>query len=84
MAKRPRSQSDESYVIDLCDQVLELTALRQHRFDYAQLSHGTGRRLTRDVESDTRALRALLLPILERTGSGAVLPEAPPVGGRRK
>lgn len=147
MAKRSRSHSDESYVIDLCDQTLELTSLRQHRFDflrgdgdpgrklpvdayyasmslvieyrerqhtepvplwdrkptvsgmprgqqrarydqrrrdvlpdhgitlleisYDQLAHGRGRRLIRDVESDTRVLRKLLLPLLRQHRSAA-------------
>ena len=30
----PRTLSDESYVIDLCDEVLGTPALRQHRFDW--------------------------------------------------
>jgi hypothetical protein len=30
----PRSLSDETYVIDLCDEVLGASALRQHRFDW--------------------------------------------------
>lgn len=29
-----RSHSDESYIIDLCDEVLNQKALRQHRFDF--------------------------------------------------
>ena len=29
-----RSQSDEAYVIDLCDEVLQLRASRQHHFDF--------------------------------------------------
>ena len=29
-----RKDSDELYVIDLCDQVLNLKAIRQHRFDF--------------------------------------------------
>lgn len=32
--KGKRSTSDESYVIDLCDKVLELKASRLHRFDF--------------------------------------------------
>jgi hypothetical protein len=36
-----RSQSDESYIIDLCDEVLNLKALRQHRFDYLKGDSGT-------------------------------------------
>lgn len=36
-----RSQSDESYVIDLCDEVLKLKALRQHRFDFLKGDSGT-------------------------------------------
>jgi hypothetical protein len=29
-----RAASDEHYVLDLCDDILGLTALRQHRFDW--------------------------------------------------
>lgn len=36
-----RSQSDESYVIDLCDEILKLKALRQHRFDFLVGDSGT-------------------------------------------
>lgn len=36
-----RNQSDESYVIDLCDEVLKLKALRQHRFDFLKGDSGT-------------------------------------------
>lgn len=36
-----RSQSDESYIIDLCDEVLNLKALRQHRFDFLRGDAGT-------------------------------------------
>ena len=36
-----RSQSDESYVVDLCDEVLQLKALRQHRFDFLKGDAGT-------------------------------------------
>jgi hypothetical protein len=32
--KSSRNTSDESYVIDLCDEVLKLKAIRQHRFDF--------------------------------------------------
>ncbi len=31
---RSRDRSDESYVIDLCDEILRRTALRQHRFSW--------------------------------------------------
>lgn len=40
-ASKPRSQSDESYIIDLCDEVLKLKALRQHRFDFLKGDSGT-------------------------------------------
>lgn len=33
-ATAPRATSDEAYVIDLCDEILEEEALRQHRFDW--------------------------------------------------
>lgn len=39
--KSTRSTSDESYVIDLCDEVLKLKALRQHRFDFLKGDSGT-------------------------------------------
>jgi len=32
--KKPKGQSDESYVIDLCDIVLEQTAFRKKKFDF--------------------------------------------------
>ena len=37
-----RSLSDESYVIDLCDEVLGTVALRQHRFDFLRGDAGPG------------------------------------------
>ena len=36
-----RRQSDESYVVDLCDEVLQLKALRQYRFDFLRGDAGT-------------------------------------------
>ena len=36
-----RSASDESYVIDLCDEALKLKAIRQHRFDFLKGDSGT-------------------------------------------
>jgi len=36
-----RTQSDEHYVIDLCDEVLKQKALRQHRFDFLRGDSGT-------------------------------------------
>lgn len=36
-----RSQSDENYVIDLCDEVLKQKAIRQHRFDFLRGDAGT-------------------------------------------
>lgn len=38
---KSRSQSDESYIIDLCDDVLKLKAIRQHRFDFLKGDSGT-------------------------------------------
>jgi len=34
-------QSDESYVIDLCDEALQIRALRQYRFDFLKGDAGT-------------------------------------------
>jgi hypothetical protein len=36
-----RSKSDESYIIDLCDEVLKQKALRQYRFDFLKGDAGT-------------------------------------------
>ena len=41
-----RAASDESYVIDLCDEVLKMKASRQHKFDF--LVGDTGRKLPVD------------------------------------
>lgn len=35
-----RSTSDESYIIDLCDEVLKLKAIRQHRFEFLKGDSG--------------------------------------------
>jgi hypothetical protein len=32
--RRPRADSDEAYVVDLCDAILSECAIRQHRFDW--------------------------------------------------
>jgi hypothetical protein len=42
-----RNLSDETYVIDLCDEVLGIRALRQHRFDYLRGDAGPGKQGTR-------------------------------------
>lgn len=38
---RGREKSDEAYVINLCDEVLGLTASRQHHFDFLRGDAGT-------------------------------------------
>ncbi len=38
---RGRANSDENYIIDLCDEVLNIKALRQHRFDFLTGDSGT-------------------------------------------
>lgn len=45
--RKGREQSDESYVIDLCDEVLGIKASRQHKFDF--LTGDTGHRLPVDA-----------------------------------
>jgi len=42
-----RANSDEAYILDLCDSVLKLKGLRQHRFDF--LIGDTGARLPVDI-----------------------------------
>lgn len=41
LVSKSRSESDESYVIDLCDEVLQQKSLRQHRFDFLRGDSGT-------------------------------------------
>lgn len=36
-----RSNSDESYILDICDEVLKQKSLRQHRFDFLRGDAGT-------------------------------------------
>lgn len=36
-----RAQSDEVYIIDLCDEVLQQKAIRQHKFDFLRGDAGT-------------------------------------------
>jgi hypothetical protein len=43
-ARRSRSASDEAYVIDLCDEVFEETAIRQHAFSWLLGDPGPGGR----------------------------------------
>jgi hypothetical protein len=38
-----RKNSDEAYVIDICDEVLGLISLRQHRFDFLRGDSSTAR-----------------------------------------
>jgi len=39
--QKSRTQSDESYVIGLCDEILQQTSIRQHRFDFLRGDSGT-------------------------------------------
>lgn len=41
MLAKGRKASDESYVIDLCDEILGCKAIRQHRFDFLKGDAGT-------------------------------------------
>ncbi len=47
IAPRRRSLSDEAYVIDVCDELLQERALRQHRFDWLRGDPGKGGRRSR-------------------------------------
>ncbi|HRF16791.1 MAG TPA: hypothetical protein PK977_01435 [Chitinophagaceae bacterium] len=46
-SSRTRKESDEHYIIDLCDQVLGLQGSRQHRFDFLLGDPGKNGRATR-------------------------------------
>jgi hypothetical protein len=51
-ARRTRGESDEAYVIDLCDEILAEAALRQHRFRWLVGDPGRGgRRATLPVDA---------------------------------
>lgn len=52
-ARRGRAASDEHYVIDLCDDVLGVAALRQHRFPWLRgdPSPTTGRQVALPVDA---------------------------------
>ena len=52
--RKGREQSDESYVIDLCDEVLGLKASRQHKFDF--LTGDAGHKLPVDAYYETLGL----------------------------
>ena len=52
--RKGREQSDESYVIDLCDEVLGIKASRQHKFDF--LTGDTGHKLPVDAYYETLRL----------------------------
>lgn len=56
---RSRDESDEAYVVSLCDKVLGMAASRQHRFDFLRgdsRDHRPGRRLTVDAYYPSLAL----------------------------
>ena len=52
--RKGRGQSDESYVIDLCDDVLGIKASRQHKFDF--LTGDAGHKLPVDAYYETLGL----------------------------
>ena len=53
-ARKGREHSDESYVIDLCDEVLGIKASRQHKFDF--LTGDAGHKLPVDAYYETLEL----------------------------
>lgn len=64
---KPRSESDEHYLIDLCDRILGRTALRQHRFEFlvGDPSPKTKRRLVLPVDAYYPDLN-LVVEVMER------------------
>ena len=52
--RKGREQSDESYIIDLCDEVLGIKASRQHKFDF--LTGDAGHKLPVDAYYETLRL----------------------------
>lgn len=53
---RKNSSKDEDYVIDLCDEALELTASRQHRFDFLRGDGNPGVKLPVDAYYEEKKL----------------------------
>ncbi|WP_312400138.1 hypothetical protein [Chryseobacterium sp.] len=49
-----RANSDEAYILNICDEILNLTGLRQHRFDF--LRGDTGTKLPVDIYYPTLIL----------------------------
>lgn len=49
MAKTTRQNSDEAYVLDLCDEILGQASRRQHRFDFLRGDGDPGRKLPVDA-----------------------------------
>jgi hypothetical protein len=77
---KPRSESDEHYLIDLCDKVLGRKARRQHRFDFliGDASPTTGKCVRLPVDAYYADLK-LVVEIMERQHDEAV-----PLFDRRK
>jgi hypothetical protein len=71
--RQGRAASDEYYVIDLCDEVLGVAALRQHRFPWllGDVSPTTGRRAPLSVDAYWPDLN-LVVEFYERQHEGAV------------
>ena len=68
-----RSLSDETYVIDLCDEVLGTVALRQHSFDFLRGDAGPGKQGTRlPVDAYYRELQ-LVVEYYERQHTEVIL-----------
>lgn len=69
---RKRSDSDETYIIDLCDAILGSKALRQHRFDFLQGDPGrAGKRASLPVDAWYPQLR-LVVEYREKQHTGSV------------
>jgi hypothetical protein len=70
MEDRDMANRDESYVIDLCDRVLNLKAKRQHRFDF--LRGDSGRKLPVDAYYEISVDRKLVVEYREMQHSEPV------------
>ncbi len=67
-----RSLSDESYVIDLCDEVLGAAALRQHRFDFLRGDARPGKQGVRLPVDAYYPARQLVIEYRERQHTEAI------------
>ena len=69
---RSRNLSDEQYVVDLCDEILEEKGKRQHRFDFLRGDPGKHGRSTRLPVNAFYESQKLVVEYMERQHAESV------------